>query len=258
MDSVGPMIVPGPNDNLILGLVRPDQLRRMLTFMLDENEFLSPYGVRSVSRHHKDHPMVLNLGGQEYRLDYEPGESQSSLFGGNSNWRGPIWMPVNFLILLALQQYHLYYGEEFRVECPTGSGNRMNLEQVVQELGRRLANIFLLDGNGRRAVFGSRELFNTRSELARPDPVPRVLPRRHRPGLRRQPPDRLDGVDRPDPDQLGPGHHPGPDQPGRGPRSGYPPADPNPVVSPVLFRGCQLPVVHRLAATLTPRPRSRP
>jgi hypothetical protein len=105
--------------------------------------------------------MVLNLGGQEYRLDYEPGESQSDLFGGNSNWRGPIWMPVNFLILLALQQYHLYYGEEFRVECPTGSGNLMNLEQVVQELRRRLANIFLLDGNGRRAVFGSRELFNT-------------------------------------------------------------------------------------------------
>jgi Mannosylglycerate hydrolase MGH1-like glycoside hydrolase domain len=161
VDSVGPMIVPGPNDNLILGLVRPDQLRRMVAVMLDENEFLSPYGVRSVSRHHKDHPMVLHLGGQEYRLDYEPGESQTGLFGGNSNWRGPIWMPVNFLILLALQQYHLYYGEEFRVECPTGSGNRMNLQQVVQELGRRLARIFLLDGNGRRAVFGSCELFNT-------------------------------------------------------------------------------------------------
>ncbi len=161
VDSVGPMVVPGPCNNLILGLVRPDQLRRMLAAMLDEDEFLSPYGVRSVSRSHKDHPMVLNLAGQEYRLDYEPGESRTELFGGNSNWRGPIWMPVNFLILLALQQYHVYYGEDFKVECPTRSGNTMNLEQVAQELERRLARIFLLDGNGRRAVFGSCELFNT-------------------------------------------------------------------------------------------------
>jgi hypothetical protein len=161
VDSVGPMVVPGPNSNLILGLVRPDQLRRMLAAMLDEDEFLSPYGVRSVSRRHKDHPMVLDLDGKEYRLDYEPGESQTSLFGGNSNWRGPIWMPVNFLILLALQQYHVYYGEDFRVECPTGSGTTMNLQQVVQELERRLARIFLRDADGRRAVFGSCELFNT-------------------------------------------------------------------------------------------------
>jgi hypothetical protein len=161
VDSVGPMVVPGPTNNLILGLVRPDQLRRMLARMLDESEFLSPCGVRSVSRHHKEHPMVLESGGQEYRLDYEPGESQSDLFGGNSNWRGPIWMPVNFLIVLALEQYHDYYGEDFRVECPTGSGRMMNLQQVARELRRRLAHIFLRDENGRRAVFGSRELFNT-------------------------------------------------------------------------------------------------
>ncbi|MFN7986652.1 MAG: glucosidase [Thermoanaerobaculia bacterium] len=161
IESVGPMVVPGPNDNVVLGLVRPEQLRRMLSRMLDEDEFLSPHGIRSVSRHHKDNPMVLHLGGQEYRLDYEPGESRTDLFGGNSNWRGPIWMPVNFLILLALRQYHDYYGEDFLVECPTGSGTRLNLEQVVQELRRRLARIFLRDGDGRRAVFGSCELFQT-------------------------------------------------------------------------------------------------
>ena len=160
VESVGPMVVPGSNNNLILGLVRPDQLRRMLAYMLDENEFLSPYGVRAVSRYHRDHPLVLNLDGQEYRLDYEPGESTSNLFGGNSNWRGPIWMPVNFLILHALKQYHLYYGDTFQVECPTGSGNMKNLDQVVEELGRRLSRIFLRDAEGRRAVFGDCKLFN--------------------------------------------------------------------------------------------------
>jgi hypothetical protein len=133
----------------------------MLSVMLDEDEFLSPYGVRSVSRFHKDHPLVLQLDGKEYRLDYEPGESQTNLFGGNSNWRGPIWMPVNFLILMALEQYHVYYGEDLRVECPTGSGHLMNLNEVARELRRRLASIFLRDGEGRRAVFGSRELFHT-------------------------------------------------------------------------------------------------
>jgi hypothetical protein len=144
----------------MLGLVRPDQLRRMLAYMLDENEFLSPYGVRSVSRYHQDHPLILNLHGQEYRLDYEPGESQTNLFGGNSNWRGPIWLPVNFIILLALKQYHLYYGDNFQVELPTGSGKLKNLDQVADELARRLTRIFLLDEAGRRAVFGSCALFN--------------------------------------------------------------------------------------------------
>jgi Glycosyl hydrolase family 63 C-terminal domain len=145
---------------VILGLVRPDQLRRMLTYMLDEAEFLSPCGVRSVSRYHKEHPLVFQLAGQEYRLDYEPGESQTDLFGGNSNWRGPIWMPVNFLILNALQQHHLYYGDDFKVECPTGSGVMMNLDEVAEELGRRLTRLFVRDENGRRAVFGNRALFN--------------------------------------------------------------------------------------------------
>ena len=166
VNSVGPMVVPGANNTLMLGLVRPDQLRRMLAYMLDENEFLSPYGVRSVSRYHQNHPLILNMHGQEYRLDYEPGESQTNLFGGNSNWRGPIWLPVNFLILLALKQYHLYYGDNFQVELPTGSGKLKNLDQVADELARRLTRIFLLDpstGSGqaaRRAVFGDCKLFS--------------------------------------------------------------------------------------------------
>jgi hypothetical protein len=158
--SVEPMVVPGPNKNVIMGLVRRDQLQRMLARMLDENEFLSPYGVRAVSRYHRDHPFVMNLDGQEYRLDYEPGESMTGLFGGNSNWRGPIWMPVNVLILYALKQYHRYYGDTFQVECPTGSGRLMNLDQVSRELARRLTRLFLRDEQGRRAVFGSYRLFN--------------------------------------------------------------------------------------------------
>ena len=160
MQSVGPMVTPGVNNTLILGLVRPEQLKRMLQYMLDEKEFLSPYGVRAVSRYHQDHPLVLQLAGQEFRLDYEPGESCTNLFGGNSNWRGPIWMPVNFLILFALRQYHQYFGSDFKVECPTGSGRFMNLNQVADELGRRLTRIFLRDAEGARAVFGECTLFN--------------------------------------------------------------------------------------------------
>jgi hypothetical protein len=161
VESVGAMVVPGANNNLILGLVRTDQLRRMLNYMLDENEFLSPHGVRSVSRYHQDHPLILNLEGQESRLDYEPAESMTNLFGGNSNWRGPIWLPVNFLILLALKQYYLYYGDEFTVECPTGSGKMKNLDQVAEELAQRMGSIFLRDKSGNRAVFGSNAMFNT-------------------------------------------------------------------------------------------------
>jgi hypothetical protein len=161
VESVGPLLHPGPNNTLILGLVREDQLRSMLRYMLDEQEFLSPYGVRAVSLYHRDRPLVLNLNGQEYRLDYEPGESQTNLFGGNSNWRGPIWMPVNFLIITSLRQFYLHYGDGFKVECPTGSGNLMNLEEVAREITRRLENIFLRDEKGRRAVFGECEFFQT-------------------------------------------------------------------------------------------------
>jgi hypothetical protein len=127
--------------------------------MLDENEFLSDYGIRSLSRVHADRPYVIVVGGQEYRVSYLPAESDTGMFGGNSNWRGPIWMPVNALIIRALLQYFMYFGEEFQVECPTGSGQKMNLYQIAEEIGRRLENMFLKDQNGRRPVYGGTEKF---------------------------------------------------------------------------------------------------
>ncbi len=130
------------------------KLRRVLAKMLDENEFLSPYGLRSLSRFHAEHPYCIHVGGQEYRVAYLPAESDTGMFGGNSNWRGPIWMPVNVLIIRALIQYYAYYGDQFKVECPTGSGRQMTLYQVAEEISRRLANIFLKDENGRRPVYG--------------------------------------------------------------------------------------------------------
>jgi Glycosyl hydrolase family 63 C-terminal domain len=135
------------------------KLRRVLAKMLDENEFLSDYGIRSLSRFHADNPYVLHAGGQEYRVDYLPSESDTGMFGGNSNWRGPIWMPVNCLIVRALLHYYAYYGDDFKVECPTGSGRLMNLFQVAEEIARRLANIFVRDKDGRRPVYGGTEKF---------------------------------------------------------------------------------------------------
>jgi hypothetical protein len=137
------------------------KLRRVLAKMLDENEFLSPFGLRSLSRYHADNPFVMHAGGQEYRVSYLPAESDTGMFGGNSNWRGPIWMPVNALIVRALLQYYAYYGDDFTVECPTGSGRRMNLYQVAEEISRRLAATFLRGRDGRRPVFGGAEKFQT-------------------------------------------------------------------------------------------------
>ena len=125
--------------------------------MLDENEFLSPYGIRALSRYHAEHPYVFNVGGQEYRVPYLPGESDTGMFGGNSNWRGPIWMPVNALIIRALLQYYAYYGNEFTVECPTGSGRQMNLYQIAEEISGRLASMFLKGKDGRRPVYGEEQ-----------------------------------------------------------------------------------------------------
>src|SRR5262245_51185599 len=127
--------------------------------MLDENEFLSPYGLRSLSRYHAEHPYVLSVNDQEFRVGYLPAESDSGMFGGNSNWRGPIWMPVNGLIIRALLQYYTYYGNDFTVECPTGSGRQMNLYQVAEEISRRLASIFLRSEDGRRPVYGGTTKF---------------------------------------------------------------------------------------------------
>jgi hypothetical protein len=143
----------------MIGLVNPDRLRRILTRMLDENEFLSPYGLRSLSRYHAEHPYVFTAGGQEYRVGYLPAESDSGMFGGNSNWRGPIWVPVNALIIRGLMHYFAYYGDNFKIECPTGSGKLMNLFEVANEIANRLTRIFLRDGAGHRPVFGGAEKF---------------------------------------------------------------------------------------------------
>ena len=142
-----------------MGLVNPARLRRILTRMLDENEFLSPYGIRSLSRYHAEHPYVFSVEGRQYQVSYLPAESDSGMFGGNSNWRGPIWMPVNALIIRALLHYYAYYGDNFKIECPTGSGKLMNLFEVASEIANRLTRIFLRDETGRRPVFGGAEKF---------------------------------------------------------------------------------------------------
>jgi Glycosyl hydrolase family 63 C-terminal domain len=151
----------GVGERGILALLNPERLRRILTKMLDEDEFLSPYGVRSLSKFHEQHPFVLNFGGQEHRVDYLPAESNSGMFGGNSNWRGPIWMPVNTLIIRALLNFYLYYGDNLKIECPTGSGKLMNLFEVSKEIADRLSRIFTRDEHGRRPVYGSTEKFQS-------------------------------------------------------------------------------------------------
>jgi hypothetical protein len=145
----------------IVALLTPERLRRVLGKMLDENEFLSPHGIRSLSKFHEQHPYVFHVAGQEYRVGYLPAESDTGMFGGNSNWRGPVWMPVNALIIRALLNFYLYYGDDFKVECPTGSGRQMNLFEVAKEISDRLCRIFLRDAQGRRPVYGSTEKFQT-------------------------------------------------------------------------------------------------
>jgi hypothetical protein len=136
-------------------LLSEERLRRVLGHVLDEDEFLSPFGIRSLSRYHLDHPYTLHLDGQEIKVGYLPAESDSALFGGNSNWRGPIWMPVNALFIKALINYYAYYGPSFRVEYPTGSGHRASLYEIAKGLTERLTRIFLHDKSGHRPVFGS-------------------------------------------------------------------------------------------------------
>ncbi|HET7220276.1 MAG TPA: hypothetical protein VFJ02_19610 [Vicinamibacterales bacterium] len=149
----------GENGRLLGSVLNEDKLRRVLARMLDEREFFSPYGIRSLSQAHRDHPYVFRTANEEHRVSYLPAESDSGMFGGNSNWRGPIWMPVNGLIVRALLQYYAYYGNAFTVECPTGSGRQMTLYQVAEELSRRLSNIFLKDADGHRAVYGGTTTF---------------------------------------------------------------------------------------------------
>jgi hypothetical protein len=145
----------------IIALLNPERLRRVLEKMLDENEFLSPYGIRSLSRFHEKNPFIFNVQGQEYRVDYLPAESNTGMFGGNSNWRGPVWMPVNVMLIRALLNFYAYYGDGFKIECPTGSGKQMNLFEVAKNISDRLSGLFLRDAQGRRPVYGGAEKFQT-------------------------------------------------------------------------------------------------
>jgi len=151
----------GEGERRLLSIIGRDQLPRVLQFMLDENEFLSPYGIRALSRYHKDHPYTLAVNGMDYRVNYEPAESSTGLFGGNSNWRGPIWFPVNFLLVESLQKFHHYFGDGFKVEFPSHSGNMLTLSEVAAELSRRLSKIFLRDEKGERPVYRDTPQFQT-------------------------------------------------------------------------------------------------
>jgi len=148
------MRTPGVAGRRMFAIVDPVKLRRILSRLLDEAEFLSQHGIRALSRVHREKPYMLHVEGNAYEVRYEPAESSSGLFGGNSNWRGPIWFPVNYLLIESLQKYHHYLGDDFTVEFPTGSGNFLTLAEVAAELSRRLSRIFLQDAQGRRPVFG--------------------------------------------------------------------------------------------------------
>ncbi|CAN5407049.1 glucosidase [soil metagenome] len=160
-DQIACMQEPGRQNRNLLALVNKNRLERILRYLFSENEFLSDYGIRALSRFHKTHPYIFELENQSYSVAYEPAESLTGMFGGNSNWRGPIWFPMNYLIIESLQKFDYYYGEDFKVEFPTGSGIFLTLWQVSQELEKRLCNIFLKDEDGRRAVFGNNEKFQT-------------------------------------------------------------------------------------------------
>jgi hypothetical protein len=153
--------IPGLGKRRLLALLRGHRMKRVLARMLDPNEFLSDFGVRALSKYHEQHPYVLHVDGSEYRVDYEPAESTTGVFGGNSNWRGPIWFPVNYLIIESLQKFHHYYSDDFRVECPTGSGQFLSLNGIATELSRRLISLFLRDASGRRPMYGGQALLQT-------------------------------------------------------------------------------------------------
>jgi hypothetical protein len=150
--NIASMKKRGKGDRLLLSLVNEDRLKRILQRMLDENEFLADHGIRSLSKYHKDHPYSMDVHGQKYEVAYLPGDSDSGLFGGNSNWRGPIWIAVNFLLIESLQRFYLYYGDKLKVECPTGSGDEMHLGHVAEEVQHRLQHLFVRGDDGRRAI----------------------------------------------------------------------------------------------------------
>ena len=169
--------VPGVGERRLISILTRERLERVCAIMLDENEFLSDYGIRSVSKYHQAHPYTFDVDGASFTLSYQPAESESGLFGGNSNWRGPIWFPINYLLIESLQKFHHYYGDDFKVEMPTGSGNWMNLGDVATELSQRLIRLFLREDE-RRPIYGGRRCLPERPALARPDPVQRIFSRR--------------------------------------------------------------------------------
>ena len=140
------------HETRLVALTRGHRMKCLLRRMLDPDEFLSDYGIRSVSKYHRDHPYRLTVQGEEKIVNYEPAESQTGIFGGNSNWRGPVWFPINYLLIESLQQFHHYYGDDFKIECPTGSGKYLTINEVANELAARLSRIFLRDEFGRRPV----------------------------------------------------------------------------------------------------------
>jgi hypothetical protein len=160
-ENLACMRTEGMGERRLLSIANENQLRRILKYTLDEREFLSPYGIRGLSQFHREHPYMLHVNGNVHRVDYDPGESSTGLFGGNSNWRGPIWFPLNFLLVESLQKFHHYLGDGFKVEFPTGSGKMLTLWEVAGELSRRMTSIFLKDEYGRRPVYGSLEKFQT-------------------------------------------------------------------------------------------------
>jgi len=157
--NVACMETTGIGARRLLAIASRDKLKSILQKMLDESEFFSSYGIRALSRFHAEHPYIFDVNGCQFRVDYEPAESSSGLFGGNSNWRGPIWFPVNFLLIESLQKFHSYLGDDFQLECPTGSGKKMTLREIALELSQRLMRIFLKDSSGKRPVYGATSKF---------------------------------------------------------------------------------------------------
>jgi hypothetical protein len=158
--NIAPPHEQGEDGRLLLSILNEAKLRRVLAALLDEKEFLSPYGIRSLSRYHEQHPYGIDVHGQRYEVRYLPGESDNGMFGGNSNWRGPVWLPVNTLLVRSLLHLYAYYGDDFKVECPTGSGQMKTLYEVSREISKRLATIFVRDAEGKRPVFGGAAKFS--------------------------------------------------------------------------------------------------
>ena len=186
----------GMESRRLLSLLARSRLIRVLERMLSEDEFLSPHGIRALSKYHQQHPFVLPVDGQDYRVDYEPAESNTGLFGGNSNWRGPVWFPVNFLLIESLQKFNHYFGSDVQVEFPTGSGQKHDSRRGRLRTSRRLSHLFLRDAQGRRAGVRGHGKVPDRSAFPRSHSVLRILPRRQRRGPGREPPDGVDGAGR--------------------------------------------------------------